>query len=946
MARTPHLDDIHELTPMQRGMLFHSLLAPDDGAYVEQTVVRLTGPLDHAAFWRAWDLVVARHPSLRSAFHWRKLTTPVQTVHRGADLAHEEEDWRGLSDDEADKKLDELLRAERRAGFDLRRPPLIRVTLLRTGEDDHRVALRMSHLVVDGWSVGIVFSEFVEAYRAFHRGGEPLLAPPGSVRDHVAWWQHRDTREATAFWTEHLAGHRPHPPLRLGSGLEAAHDLPHDWVQASLADLAPALRQFAADHRVTLHTVFQAAWAVVLSRAVHTDDLVLGTTFAHRPSDIPGVERTVGCLLATAPIRTRTAPGTTVEELLQGVQDAIVAGRDHLGTSLTDIREALGSRSEELFESLVEFQNVPLPRFDLSEEGLELVDVHMDSRPHVPLTLLVLPFEDLPVRLVHDRRRVDTDSARRLLDAVRRTLASLVTGTARLVGDLDADPGVTPAAPPAAPAQAVPRRGSAATEEAVAALLRELLNVPAVGPEDDLIALGMHSLLGTRVVNRVADAFGVTVPLRALFEQPTVGALAALVDAGGATAQPAAAPAAAASGPDLAAEVTLDEAVRPAGPPRRRTEPGRFFLTGGTGTVGRHLLARLLRTTGATVDCLVRAEGPEDGARRLREALTEHDLWDDAFADRVHAVPGTLGRPRFGLAEEEFTALAERTEEIFHCGAVVNFLPPYRRIKPVNVDGCREILRLSVAGGAALPVHYVSSTAVFGEPEAGDRVHAETALPAAPPRQDHGYGQSKWVAEQIMALAAGRGLPVHVYRLGRMAGDSRTGHWKLGDVLSEAIRACVVLGLVPDTDAPVDLTPVDYAAAALVELSASRTGSGSIHHLTNPVPFRLAVLAEAMTRTGRPVRTVPPQEWYEALTELARTSPDGKWGMVLDILGPWVDELGRGLHEGRHETAATVRALGPDGPACPPADADLLAHYLRAFTASGFLPAHGEAGAQ
>ena len=956
MTRNPNLEDIHELSPIQRGMLFHALLAPEDGAYVEQSVVSLSGPVDHTAFWRAWDLIVARHPALRSGFHWRKLAAPVQTVHRSAALAHTEEDWRGLPAEQQDKQLDELLRAERREGFTLQAPPLLRVTLLRTGDETYRMALRMCHLVVDGWSVGILFSEFVEAYRAYHRGGEPLLAPPGAHRDYVAWWKGRDTAEDTAFWTEHLAGHRLPSPLHLGapSGAppEADDDLPHDRVEISLADLEPRLRAFARERRVTLHTVFQAAWSLVLSRALEVDDLVLGTTFAHRPAELPGAERTVGCLLATAPVRTRTTRGTTVDELLQGVQDAILAGGDHLGTSLTEIQESVpGSRGRQLFESLVEFQNVPLPRFDLREEGLELVDVQMDTRPHVPLTLLVLPFDGLPVRLVHDRRRVGADAARRMLDATRRALESLVSGEPRVVGEVDADPGVRSSGPPgAADEPAGPRRGALATEEAVAALMRELLRVATVAPEDDLVALGMHSLLGTRVVNRVADEFGVSVPLRELFAHPTVGRLAALVDAGG-TGDPGAAPAppatgtAAPAGPDLAAEVTLAPEIRAEGPSHPLPEPERILLTGATGTVGRHLLARLLTGTRATVDCLVRAESPEEGVERVRRALADEELWDEAFAERVRAVPGSLGRPGLGLTDADFAALAARTDAIYHCGAVVNFLPPYRRIKAVNVDGCREILRLAVAGGEPTPVHYVSSTAVFGEPEAGERTHEERPLPAAPPRQDHGYGQSKWVAEQIMTLAAGRGVPVHVYRLGRMAGHSRTGHWKLGDVLSEAIRACVVLGLVPDTDTPVDLTPVDYAAAAVVELAGKGLPSGSVHHLTNPVPFRLGVLAEAMEQVGHPVRVVDPDEWYRALVDLARTSPDGKWGMVLDILGPWVRQTAEGLHEGHYDTTLTARALGDDGPVCPPADAALLGHYLRTFAAVGFVPAPGEAAA-
>jgi len=1013
-----NVEDVYELTPMQQGMLFHTLVAHDEGFYIEQAVLTLTGPLDRDPFWWAWQVVVDRHPALRSTFHWDDITKPVQAVHARVVLARDERDWRGLSAAAQDAALDDLLSGERRRGLDLERAPIMRVSLCRVADERFHVALRFSHLVVDGWSVGIALGEFSAAYRA-RRAGTPLdLAPAVPFRDYVGWWKRADRATAEPFWRDYLAGYTPPAALSLGP-VPVLPPTPgartFAWCDRTLADLAPDLRAFSHRAHVTLHTLVQSAWALVLSRCQDTEDLTVGTTFAHRPADLPGVESIVGCLVGTLPVRSRPEPARPVAEWLRETQDGIIAARDHAGASLVDIQEwSAAPAASELFETIVGFQNMPLPAFTLGADGLALEGYALHTRPHTALVLMVLPGADLPLHLVYDARRFDAPRAELLLSRLRSALASILAHPGGTVGDLDVlageeraavlaepadgrsvrdrrgrpvplgvtgelyrggvptagrarrelDGSVVELAPAPGPAHG-PRGGADAgpdagpdigpdagsegtapaagpatveagthteTERALAALFADMLRVERVAPHDNLVELGLHSLLGTRAVNRIKQEWKTPLPLRVLFERPTVAALAATIEAGGVPEEPQAGRG---GRVDVVAEAVLDPAITPPAVPLpdQPDGPHRVLLTGATGYLGGALLERLLRTTACTVVCLVRSLDPAEGARRVRDAAAAAGRWDDAFADRIEVQPGNLAQQRFGLDPAEFDRLAGEVDEIYHLGAVVNILPAYRRVRPTNVAGTQEILRLAAVRGT--PVHAVSPAEVTDCADPGRRGR-EARLRDDPPHLYNGYIQSKWVADRILGRAQERGLPVVISRAARLVGSPQAGRWKLGDVVGDMARAAVHLGLVPDSDVLLPVSTVDHVAAGIAALARTRGAAGGQYHLTCERPFRFADLAEALAERGYPVRTVPLQDWYAELVRLSQRDRDGSWDLFLSVLGPWVRATVSGWREPLYATDR-ARALLRDTVACPRVDADFIAACLDHFAAVGLI---------
>ena len=202
------LEDVYELSPMQQGMLFHTLYDPEGDLYFEQSVMTVRGDLDNVLFGQAWQLVGNRHPGLRTSFHWEGLEKPVQVVHSSVEVPVETRDWRGMRPDVQERELDAFVKGDRGRSFDLSRAPLLRIALLQTADDLHECVLSFQHLVLDRWSRYLVVKEVLAVYGSLRRGEPASLPAPRPYRDYIAWIQEQDRAETEAFWRKTLAGFR------------------------------------------------------------------------------------------------------------------------------------------------------------------------------------------------------------------------------------------------------------------------------------------------------------------------------------------------------------------------------------------------------------------------------------------------------------------------------------------------------------------------------------------------------------------------------------------------------------------------------------------------------------------------------------------------------------------------------------------------------------------
>ncbi|NKE60082.1 amino acid adenylation domain-containing protein [Lentzea sp. PSKA42] len=417
VARTPGLVDVYPLSPLQQGMLFHAVESPDSGVYWTQDLRELTGELDVDALRAAWQLVVDRHPALRTAFVWEGVREPLQVVVGNVDVPFEVHDWSAVADPEA--AIDELLAEDRARGCDLTTAPLLRVHLAR-GRDRHWILLAFHHLYLDGWSIPLLWDEVTAAYQ------RESLPPVRPYRDFIAWLGQRDRAEAEAFWREYLGGFDSPTPLPVDRVVR------EHWAQdrrelALPRDVTAALVELARTRRVTLSTVVQAAWAVLLSAYSGEDDVVFGLTVSGRPAELPGVESIVGLFINTLPVRVRVAWERSFADWLGELQENQVAVQRHEHTPLADIQRVTTGG---LFDSMLVFGNYP--QGAMPEEGEEDPDelfASTDSveQMHYPMILAVDLEATLKVEANFSTGAFDPSTVERLLGQ----LADVLTAAAR-----------------------------------------------------------------------------------------------------------------------------------------------------------------------------------------------------------------------------------------------------------------------------------------------------------------------------------------------------------------------------------------------------------------------------------------------------------------------------------------------------------------------------------
>ncbi|WP_330293005.1 amino acid adenylation domain-containing protein [Streptomyces sp. NBC_00576] len=429
--------DVLPLTPLQEGLLFHALFeherdAPD--VYVVQLVFELEGPVDPERLRAAAQALLDRHPNLRAAFRRRRGGQPVQVVPHRATLPWAEADLTGPGTD-TEKAWAALLDEDRENGFDPATPPLLRCTLVRTAADRHRLLVTHHHILLDGWSVSVLLRELLALYAA--DGAPAILGPVPPYRTFLQWLERRDRSVAEAAWREALADVTE--PTRLApdprsASASGASDLAQARTELS-AQTGAALTARARSLGVTVNTLVQSAWAILLGRLTGRDDVVFGTTVSGRPPELPGVESMVGLFINTVPTRVRLRPADSLGRLLHEVRDTYVHLLDHHHLGLADIQRAVGV--PELFDTLLVFENYPVDPEATGEGGggadggLRVVGSSGRDATHYPVTLVALPGVRPRFRLAYRPGLFDAGWA----DA---TLARLV----RILEAMAADPDV------------------------------------------------------------------------------------------------------------------------------------------------------------------------------------------------------------------------------------------------------------------------------------------------------------------------------------------------------------------------------------------------------------------------------------------------------------------------------------------------------------------------
>jgi len=435
-----NVEDMYPLSPMQQGMLFHILVAPNQGFYHEQLVSTFYCDIQLESFLRSWQKAVERHPVLRTAFVWKTLNKPVQLVHRQVTMDIAQNDWRGTAREEQDRRLAAYLSEDRRQGFDLASAPLMRVALMRLDEDRWQFVWSYSHLLLDGWSVPLVLNDVFSCYESLCAGGESPATPGRPYREYIKWVENQNFSRAEDFWRNSLKGVTAPTPLGVDRILEGNHvegqAYGDEQIRLSKPD-SRRLRDFARQSQLTLNTVTQGAWALLLHHYSGDKDVVFGATVSGRPAEVAGVESMVGVFINTLPVRITIPDDVTVQEWLRQLQGQFVELRRYECTPLVQVQRWSGAGGS-LFESLLVFENYPTQGVMQDRyPSLRMSGDQYLTQTNYPLTVFVVPGEEVVLRMLYDCRRFERSSIRGMLEHFK----NLLTG---LVADPDAAPAIVP----------------------------------------------------------------------------------------------------------------------------------------------------------------------------------------------------------------------------------------------------------------------------------------------------------------------------------------------------------------------------------------------------------------------------------------------------------------------------------------------------------------------
>jgi thioester reductase-like protein len=454
-----------------------------------------------------------------------------------------------------------------------------------------------------------------------------------------------------------------------------------------------------------------------------------------------------------------------------------------------------------------------------------------------------------------------------------------------------------------------------------------------------LFDLGMDSLMAMDIVRLICSEFKKEFSVIDLLQAPSIHEVAELLLRQ--ITQSTVSSNVQEMGFSLVQEAILDETIVPSIlEPQRGREIQSILLTGASGFLGAFLLNSLLHQTKAKLYCLVREKDKQLGLEKIKANMNRYKLWNEQHTSRIIPIIGDLANLHLGLNDKEYSELSQDVDVIYHSAAILNFVYPYFRLKPVNVLGTQEILRFA-CDQKIKPLHYISTDAVFDSSAYYDKEVDESESILHTEGIDLGYTQSKWVAEKLVTVARERGLPVAIYRPPLITGDSRTGVWNTEDFTCLFLKGCIQLGCIPDIKAQVTFVPVDYVSQAIVTLSQQEQSLGNVFHLTNPHKTMWNDVAQWIDGLGHPLQIIPYEIWEKNLKEVASKGENVLSPLLPFFLKRWSDEqltfAQLAQRRVKLDCQTTVAQLSHSNVTCHPVDIKLLNTYFSYFGSEKFV---------
>ncbi|MCH5586726.1 amino acid adenylation domain-containing protein, partial [Shimazuella sp. AN120528] len=546
------LEFVYPLSPLQNGMLFHSLYQHGGSEYVVQIGFVLEGNLNLDVYRKAWQTLIERNPVLRTTFLWEGLSIPHQLVYRTSSLSWKDVDLREYQAEDQEKWIEEYVKLDREQGFDVQDGPLSRVYLIRLAKDVFQVIWSYHHLLIDGWSMPLLLNELMSIYEAMLKN-EPILLPTSRpFADYMKWIAEQDREEAKEYWQKQLEGYDS--PVQL-SVLDIKKDTQRESgeLSTSLSEQQTVeLIDFCRDHHLTLHTLLQGTWSLLLKAFSGKTDLVYGTTVSGRPAELRGVETMVGMMINTLPVRVTIPSGQAILTWLSRLQKSFQEMRQFEYCSLVEIQQWSDfPGNENLFDYLFVFENYPVKE-QSKEAELSMRLTHGKEEIHYPLTLVAGADKKLHFKWMYHKNQFSLPVIQQLQTCFVSFLEQIVSGEHKRLGDLCFTSSEEQMVPhlerlPLTADGKLDRKAllmptnaiqeyeapTGEKEEKLCEIWSSILEIDRLGAHDNIFQLGAHSLLVIQAVSRINREFQVKLPLQVIFEHPTIRLMAAQLPAKG-----------------------------------------------------------------------------------------------------------------------------------------------------------------------------------------------------------------------------------------------------------------------------------------------------------------------------------------------------------------------------------------------------------------------------
>jgi amino acid adenylation domain-containing protein len=438
MSRTNNnnIEGSYPLSPVQRGMLFHYQFAPGSGVDIEQLVCTFNEELDIPAFIKAWECVVSRYHTMRTGFRWEGLEEPLQDVYSRVNLPFEIQDWRYLSADAQHSKFEEFMKYDRKRGFNLAEAPLTRLTLFHLDEHSYQLIWTFHHMIADGRSHPVILNEVFKIYDAICRGEDLNLSQPRPYQDYINWLQKQDISKSEAFWRDFLAGFRCPTPVGSFQTMEtfSSRESELSEIEMRLSErVTTSLRALAQQSQLTLSTIIQAAWALLLSRYSEEGDIVFGVVRAGRQWAGESADSMVGNFIYTLPMRICISPEESIISWLKKIRQSQVELREHENSPLVEIQGWSDvPRGTPLFDSIVVFDNYDLNTFMRSGgDNWQNREFHLIENNGYPVTLYVYAESEIILKIAFDKERFNDNTINRMLGHLKRLLEGIAEDSTR-----------------------------------------------------------------------------------------------------------------------------------------------------------------------------------------------------------------------------------------------------------------------------------------------------------------------------------------------------------------------------------------------------------------------------------------------------------------------------------------------------------------------------------